>query len=223
MAFLSQDFIDFFKELSQNNHRDWFHENKKRYQKSVKEPFYALVASVIGKAQQHEPEIQIQPKDAVFRINRDIRFSKDKTPYKTFFSAVVSKAGRRDHQYPGIYFQLGPGQSWIGGGCYGPDKDGLNKIRQSIAQNPSQLDKLLKDGTFKKFYGELKGEKNKRLPKEFKEASEKQPLIFNKQFYYMAEYEDEGLLLRDDLDDVIIDHYLAAKPLNEFLKKAMYG
>ena len=89
MAWFEKEFIAFFLELEVNNHKEWFHENKKRYEQYVKEPFYNFVAEMIKRINKDDPSIAIEPKEAIFRINRDIRFSKDKQPYKNYYHALV--------------------------------------------------------------------------------------------------------------------------------------
>lgn len=220
---MEKDFLDFFKELTANNHRDWFHANKKRYEASVKQPFKELVISLIDRMKALDPEFALEPKNAIFRINRDIRFSKDKTPYKTFVSAVVSRGGRKDLGYPGIYLQLGPDGSHIGGGCYSPDKQQLIALRTAISQDYARVEKLLGNKKFRSYFPDgIKGERNKILPKPFKEFGATQPFLFQKQFYYMTHYEDETTALRDDLADFVMEHHKAAKGWSEFIKEVLF-
>lgn len=224
MAYFTQDYTDFFKELAANNHKEWFHTHKKRYEKSVKAPFEAFVADLIQAVQaQHDPEMDLLPKDAIFRINRDIRFSKNKAPYKLNRSAVISRGGRREKQIPGFYLQLGVEELWLGGGAYQPDKHYLRRIRQHIADHPQQTVALLQQPAFVQYYTTIQGAVNKRIPKEFKAAYEQQPLIANKQYYYMATYEDaEVHLLRDDLLEWTMAHYQASLEWQHFLTDAFY-
>lgn len=223
MAYFNQAFIDFFKGLAANNNKDWFDENRKTYHKEVKDPFYQLVADVIERLAQHDDKLgSLQVKNAVFRINRDIRFSKDKTPYNLHISAAISPTGRKDMEYPGLYLHLNIDQCHFGGGCYMPSKPNLAKIRQFIVDQPQKIEEALTDKTFRKVYSELQpGEKNKILPKDFKAYGEQQPLLFNKQFFAMADYEGESTVLRPDLLDFIESHYVALKPLNTVLKEAI--
>lgn len=225
MTYFTQDYADFFKELAANNHKDWFHANKKRYQKSVKEPFETFVADLIQAVQErHDPELDLTPKEAIFRINRDIRFAKDKSPYKLNRSAVISRGGRLEKQVPGFYLQFGVEELWLGGGAYQPDKPYLQRLRQYMADHPEQVSDLLAQPAFVQYYHHIQGETNKRLPKEFKEAHEQQPLIANKQYYYMATYQDaEAHLLRDDLLEWTLAHYQAALPWQHFLTDAFYA
>ncbi len=219
MSYFSADYLEFFKELSQNNHKDWFDINRKRYASSVKEPFKSFVALMIDRIAAADPTIATTAKDSIFRINRDIRFSKDKTPYKTNNSAIISAKGRKDKSYPGLYFELSPDAVQIYGGVYGCDTKQLQRIRAEIAQDPTGFQAVLNDKNFKKKYGTLKGEKNKVLPKEFKEAAQTEPLLYNKQFYYGATL-DAKHILSPKLPDLIMEHYHAAKPVREFLLRA---
>ncbi len=219
MSYFTQDYLNFFAELSQNNHKDWFDENRKRYKSSVKDPFSNFVAALIDKVMAIDPTIALTPKDAIFRINRDIRFAKDKTPYKTNNSAIISRGGRKDKSTPGLYFELSHECVRVYGGVYMCERNLLHRIREEIAKDATGLHKALNDKGFKKVYGELHGEKNKVIPKEFKEIGASEPLIYNKQFYYFTEMSADNILA-DDLDEKIIACYRAATPVREFLLRA---
>lgn len=220
MAYFTDDFVQFFKELAANNNRDWFHANKKRYEGSVKKPFEAFIQDLIKKVQALEPDLKLEPKEAIFRINRDIRFSKDKTPYKLNVSAIVAKGGRKGMHSPGMYIELNPEEIRVYGGIYMPDKDLLYSVREQIINNMAEFDKAINDKDFKKVYGTIQGEKNKIIPKEFKEAGEKQPLIYNKAFYYYTKLPVK-LTTSPKLADEVMSAYGAAKPVREFLRKAV--
>ncbi len=221
MTYFSSDYIQFFKDLAANNERDWFHANKKRYENSVKLPFYKFLEDAIQEAGKLDTRINPEVKNTVFRINRDIRFSKNKEPYKLHMSAIISPNGRKDLEFPGLYLQFGADKIWIGGGAYNLEKEKLQDIRYSLIDKPGELKKLLDDKSFKSLYTSIRGEQNKILPKEFKEAGSTEPLIFQKQFYYMAEL-DSSIILKDDFLKVVAKHFSAAKPINDYLEKAMF-
>ena len=211
-------YVEFFKDLAGNNNRDWFHENKKRYETDVKKPFYALVDRLIKKANKINPAIDIEPKEAIFRIHRDIRFSKDKTPYKLHMSAVVNPGGRKAMSNPGIYFHIGPEAMTLATGCYMPDKEQLTQIRHSIIENYDEVGKILKNKTLLKYFPKgLQGDKNKILPKEFKPYAESHPLIFFKQYYLSNEVDVVPLIETGKLEATIIGHLKAASQWNNFL------
>jgi len=217
---LNKEFLQFLYELSQNNNRDWFEKNKKRYEVSVKKPFEALVGEVINGFKKFEPSFQIQPKDCIHRIYRDTRFSSDKTPYKTHVSAVFTPKGRQTMEHPGYYLQIEFGSLTLGGGAYFLDKEPLTKVRTAIVQDTEAFRSLVFEKNFSEKYGEIKGEKNKVLPAEFKEVAKKEPFLANKQFYFMAEIDSENCL-RPDFPDFVMDYFRAGKDLNEYLRKAI--
>ncbi|UCE43108.1 MAG: DUF2461 domain-containing protein [Candidatus Aminicenantes bacterium] len=220
MEMFTKDFIDFFKELSQNNNKKWFDQNRKRYENSVKIPFRSFVERMIEKIHSDDPEIKITPAESIFRINRDIRFSRDKTPYKTQASALISRTGKKDKGFPGIFFSMGAKNIMIYGGAHSIEKERLYNIRKYISEHTDTFSNLLDDSVFKEKYGRIHGEKNKRIPAEFNEAAEKQPLLFNKAFYYYAKL-DAKLALNPDLENIFMDYYLAAKPMRDFLISAV--
>ena len=219
-TYFTRDFLDFFKELAANNHKEWFDDNRKRYEKNVKDPFKHFVSDLIHEISKDDPRIDIEAKDAIFRINRDIRFSKDKTPYKLDRSAIISAAGRKDHSIPGFYLSLGPANTYLGGGAYFLKPEQLQKLRSHISRNNREFEKLINQDAFTAHFDGIKGEKNKRLPKEFTEAAEKQPLLYNKQFYYMAECPAKWAVA-DDLMDRCLEYYRASFPIQNFLFEAV--
>jgi uncharacterized protein (TIGR02453 family) len=221
MPFFTEEFIDYLKGLSRNNNREWFHAHKKEYEQHVKKPFNDFVAEIIDRVSVLDPEVEIEPNDAVFRIARDIRFSKDKTPYKTHMAAVITPEGRRNRQYPGLYFHFSPGGVWIGGGMYQPDKEDVLKVRRAMVRDGKTLVRALKGKQFRELFGELRGEENVRLPKEFAAEVERYPYIAKKQFYYFAEYDDPRLVLRKDLAGFVMRHYRAGRKVNDFLRGAI--
>lgn len=216
MPYFSPAYVKFFKDLAKNNKTDWFNDNRKVYESEVKKPFASFVEAVISNVQKHDPAVKIKAGDAIMRINKDIRFSKDKTPYNLYMAAIVSATGRKSKEYPGLYIQIGADHLAIYGGAYMVEKENLQKIRTAIAKNNAAFEKAINHAPFKKFFGSIQGEKNKVLAPEFKKLVEKQPLIANKNFYFMAELEGK-LITSDKLMDKIMEAYSAAKPVNDFL------
>lgn len=220
MQYFTKDFLKFFKELEKNNDREWFKKHKKRYEEQVKKPFEKFVEVMIDKMQAVDPRIVITPKDAIFRIYRDVRFSKDKSPYKVQVSGIISKDGRKDMSTPGIYLQLNHKEFAIYSGAYMPDKNQLQGIREAIASDPKGFKKLINAKSFVNKFGTIQGEQNKRIPKEFKEIAEEQPLIANKQFYYCANLKADTAL-DEKVVKIVMDHYKASIPVSSFLSEAM--
>jgi uncharacterized protein (TIGR02453 family) len=220
MSYFSPDYLQFFKELSANNHKEWFDLNRKRYEREVKLPFNAFVSELIEAVHQKDPEIQLAPKDAIFRINRDIRFSKDKTPYKNRMSAIISPFGRKDKSYPGLYVEIGPEHLRVYGGLYMLSTQQIYHVRNAIVHNLDLFKSLYSAKKFRDHYGEIRGEQAKRLPKEFQGAAEKEPLVYNKNWYYFQNF-DPKTAERDDLLDLVMESYVAGKPLLDFFKEAI--
>jgi uncharacterized protein (TIGR02453 family) len=221
MQYFNDEFIKFFKTLEKNNNKEWFDNNRKTYEQEVKKKFELLVSDLILEMQSLEVGIMMKPKDAIFRINRDIRFSNDKRPYKTNVSCLISAGGKKDTVSPGLYLEVSSIDVNIYGGAYLPDKEQLYKIRESIAQNVDDFKKAINDKTFKKYYPDgILGESNKVIPKEFKELANEEPLIANKQFYYISSL-GKSFITSDKLKDEVILRYKASKPIREFLKNAI--
>lgn len=218
-AYLTQEYHQFFMELAANNHKDWFDSNRKRYERDVKKPFNELVAALIESFAKIDPEFKgLEPKDCIFRINRDIRFSKDKTPYKTYCSAVIAKGGRKTRSLDGIYLECSPEHTRIYGGIYELDSASLLDVRRGIASNLSEFKQLYTDKKFVQTFGELRGEKNKVLPKELHEAAAKEDLLFNKQWYFFAESMPEQAT-QDDFLEQVVSYYQIARPIEHFFQK----
>ena len=219
MAFFNSDYLLFFQELAQNNHKEWFDLNRPRYEKNVKVPFRDFTQVAIDTIAMSDPLFKdLLAKDCVFRINRDIRFSKDKIPYKTMCSAVISPNGKKSKAINGIYFEFTPEHVRFYGGIYSIEKEDLYAVRAGIASNLKEFTALLEDGEFKKVYGQMLGEKNKIIPPEFREAANDQALIYNKQWYFFVQYPAEEIL-NDDVLKKLIHAYNVAIPIKQFFNQ----
>lgn len=220
MSYFDVGFVKFLKELAKNNSTEWFNENRKTYEKEVKIPFHHFVEEMIKRIKKHEPEINIKPADAIMRINKDIRFSKDKIPYNTYVAANISLFGKKDKSYPGFYFQLSPDQIMIYGGAYMVETPTLQVLRSAIAQNTKRFAAAYSDKDFKQKFGTIQGEQHKRVPPEFQDIFNKEPLIANKQFYYQASVKAD-MITKPELADVLMEYYKAGKKVNDFLREAL--
>ena len=221
MAYFSKDLIKFLKELKKNNERDWFNANKKCYLSSVKEPFEVFIGDLIEAMSPHFESLSITPKEAIFRIYRDVRFSKNKSPYKVQVSALVNPGGRKAMTMPGIYLEISPDHFRVYSGMYMLDSKQLKNLRFHITHNLEEFSALISDKKFLEVFGEVRGEKNKIIQKEFKEDGEIQPLLYNKQFYYFTEWPPE-VILEDKLIEKVVAAFLVAQPLSEFLYEGIH-
>jgi len=212
----------FLSELELNNNREWFEIHKKRYEVEVKKPFLDLITRVISLLQMEEPEITMTAKDALFRIHRDVRFSKDKSPYKTHVSAHISRGGRKDMAEPGLYIEIGADKGGIAGGIYMPDKQQLTAIRSWIAEHPQEFRAAITSKSFVSEFGEIRGERNKIVPNEFRDVVQEEPLISLKQFYYWKDL-SPSFLASKDLASEIVRLHNAAKPVRDVLRAALHA
>ncbi|HEY0608850.1 MAG TPA: DUF2461 domain-containing protein, partial [Chitinophaga sp.] len=156
--------LKFLKNLSKNNSKEWFDAQKPAYQ-DAKADFESIVQQLIDGLSRQDAEVaDLQVKDCVFRIYKDVRFSKDKTPYKTNMGAAFSPGGRKSPR-PGYYFHLEPGgKSFAGGGLWMPDVPVLKKSRQEIDYNFAEFQQLISNKDFIKYFGKIEGEALKTVP-----------------------------------------------------------
>ncbi|HCN04127.1 MAG TPA: TIGR02453 family protein, partial [Bacteroidetes bacterium] len=161
-------------------------------------------------------------KDAMFRLHRDVRFSKDKSPYKTHVSAHISRGGRKDMAEPGLYIEIGADKGGLAGGVYMPDKEQLSTIRSWIAEHPKEFRSAVTSKAFVQAFGEIRGDRNKIVPAEFRDAAQQEPLISLKQFYYWKDL-TPAFLASKDLAKKIVDLHNAAKPVRDVLRAALHA
>ena len=219
MAFFSPDYLQFFIELAGNNNKDWFDLNRKRYEQNVKKPFSDFVQHLIHSLAEKDAAFnELEVKNCIFRINRDIRFSKDKTPYKMMCSAVVTPEGKKSKAVNGVYFEFGPEHMRVYGGVYEIDKDDLETVRDAMAQDISKFQKAYKNPLFVKTFGKILGEKNKVLPAHLRDSAALEPLIFNKQWYFYTQFEPETIL-QENLDEIVLNCYEAGRPVESFFNE----
>ena len=169
--------LRFLKNLARNNHQEWLDANRPAYE-LAKADFITLVEQVLGQLKKKEAALTtLTPKDCIFRINRDVRFSKDKSPYKTNMGASI-KAGGKKSLLAGYYIHIEPGgKSFVGGGLYMPDPAALQKVRQEIDYNWDEFSRILRSAAFKKTYGELEKWEGMTLAREPKGYEKDNPAI----------------------------------------------
>lgn len=213
----TEAFYDFFIELSANNQKSWFDENRARYERDVKALFFSFVETVMVKMSFVDNRFEgMEAKQCIFRINKDIRFSKDKTPYKLHCAAAIQIGGRKEMGAGGIYIQLGPEACGLYSGVYMPEKDELMRIRRLIAGDLAGFNRVITDKAFMKYFGQVRGEKNKRIDTEWVGVAAEQPLLFNKQFYLQHTMDAEDTL-RSNFDEYVVEVWKASRGFNVFL------
>ena len=214
--------IAFLSELALHNNKPWFEEHRSTYER-LRDEWLAFVGQVIDGSSQFDPNVGVvSPRDALFRINRDIRFSPDKRPYKTTFSAAICPQGRSSG-LPAYYFQINEaGGLLIAGGVHMPAPAMLGEIRQHVAEHPERLAAVLADPAFAAVYGTIDGERLKRPPQGYDEQTPGIEYIKLKSF--TAGIEPEGWLARaDNLADEIAAAFRALYPLIRWLRQALTG
>ena len=217
-----RDLTQFLFELSENNNRAWFVMNKPRYD-ILREEFLALVTSLVSDVARFDPAIaSCNPKKAMFRINRDMRFSHDKTPYKTFFSASITSSGLKKPSQgggPSYYFQLNAaGKLLVAGGEWLPPADRLKAIRNTILNDPGAFTKVARNRALTTCFGGLQEEgKLKRPPKGFDPESPQIEAIKLKHFIVWQE-SPIGKRMPEALEKDVLGGFKAAQPLVSWLR-----
>ncbi|MCB0820841.1 MAG: DUF2461 domain-containing protein [Bacteroidetes bacterium] len=218
MTFFDEQFHAYLRALSENNNTHWFDENRKWYEDSVKEPFYDFVDEMILQLRSIDPEIRIEPEEAIFRINGDIRYSKEKIPYKTWMCANISVFGKRKKDFPGFFIQADADTLVLAGGVYQPDKEYISEIRKLIVENPDRWYDAT-DEAFKKQFGGFVTDTYKIIPKEYRDIGAEIPELYNKQFYFRCTL-PASLLLMPDCANLIAEIFRPAAKIHHFLKEA---
>lgn len=199
MAQISASTLNFLVDLSFNNNRPWFNDHKHLYvdaQANMAE-FAQAVLAELSKVDRLEQE---NGKKSLFRIYRDVRFSKDKSPYKRNLSGSFSRLGA--DRRGGFYFHIQPGESFIGGGFWGPSREDLLQIRKQIAGDAGPLRKVLRSKAFKAHFGELGGDQLKTAPRDFPKDHPEIDLLRYKQFIVRKSFADEQVLAPDFAQEV---------------------
>jgi uncharacterized protein (TIGR02453 family) len=208
--------LDFLSQLKENNCREWFNAHKDLYQQSRKS-FEDMVAKLILKIGEFDEEVKyLTPTDCIFRIYRDIRFSPDKTPYKTHFSAYIAAQGGRKSPLAGYYIHIEPNNSQLGGGVYCPEPDALKKIRLSIYDNYDELKEILDDPEFKNNFGRIYSpEILKKMPLGY--PADFEGAEFLKFKHFLVEHRvSDSVLLEKDIAEYASPLFKSLVPFNRF-------
>jgi len=213
--------FNFLNELKDNNNRDWFAANKATYE-NCKKNFEAFINELLAGIASFDSSVSnLTAKECVFRIYKDIRFSHDKTPYKTNFGAYMSRGGRKGG-YCGYYFHVEPSESFLAGGIYQPSPEVAKAIRDEIYHNPDEYLSLINNKVFKKYFDELWGEKMKVAPRGYDKTFEHIEQLKFKSWVPFHQMKD-AQLSQPDLMKYALDVYKATYPFNDFINKIIDG
>lgn len=205
------------RQLKQNNNREWFAQNKETYQQQL-ELVEVFTAGLLNMMNTHDVIETPSAKKALHRIYRDIRFSKDKTPFKTNWSGNFKRAGK--HRRGGYYFHLEPGNTFVGGGFWAPNAPDLKRIRDDIAFDASPLQKIINSTEFKTTFGVLEGEQLKTAPKGYAADHEAIDLLRYKQFLVRKRFTDAEALQPDFLNRAS-DTFKAMRPFFDYMSDVL--
>ncbi len=214
--------IKFLRGLKKNNDREWFQPRKEIFETEVKAPMTELVAALQRGIAQTAPEYQQDPAKCVYRIYRDTRFSKDKTPYKTHISAALKAQGLSRDASAVFYFHISAAELVIAAGCYMPGPNELRALRTHIADHHEEFAKLCRAPKLRAALGELQGTQLNRVPKGFAVNHPAEALIRQKQFYFGREL-DPALATTPDLFKELSQALQAALPVMRFLNQPLAG
>lgn len=215
----NKEIISFLKELSENNNKEWFDENRKLYS-DLREYFIELTGILINRVSEFEPSVSfLEPRKSIFRINRDIRFSKNKSPYKNNFGAFIVPGGKKSGN-AGYYLHLEPNQSFIGGGIHCPQSSVLSKVRWSIYENTDDFIDVIEEKQFKNTFVEIRGDKLKNPPRGFEKSFTHVDLLKYKSYTVMKNLNDEDLN-SDDFIENVVSVFEKMHKFNSFINKAL--
>lgn len=186
--------LDFLKRLKRNNTREWFHRHKEEYEENVRFPMQCLIASLREQLREEIPELDFNPKRSIFRIYRDVRFSKNKTPYKTHIAASFELKGKKkSYDTPGLYVHIEPAAIFVGGGMYMPAGEQLKAIRNSIVAQPEEFLAVVESRHFTTQFGGIQGERLQKAPLGFPKDHPLIEYLKHKQWYVGKEWENERI------------------------------
>jgi uncharacterized protein (TIGR02453 family) len=208
---ITKSTLQYLQDLKNNNTREWFHANKKRYDK-VKSDFEETIKELIGSIGEFENMTGVEVKHCNYRIARDVRFTNDKAPYKSWLSASFSEGGRKSGRMD-FYLHIQEEESFLGGGMWSPTPEQLAKLRQEIDYDAYELKSIIYNQAFVKMFGNIQGEFVKSSPKGYSKDHPEIELLKYKQMFYMHKFTNEEVCSTDFVNKVTE----TAKTLKPFL------
>lgn len=218
---IAESTFEFLKQLTLNNNREWFNENRETYE-TARENFIKLADEVLNGIKNFEPLFyDTQIKDCIFRINRDVRFSADKSPYKKHFAAAFGQGGKNSGKND-YYLHLQNDETFVAAGLWQPESAQLAQIRQEIDYSPSDLLDIINEKSFKKHFPEIYGQALKKAPKGYPADHENIQLLKQKEFIFMKKFTNEEVLSKSFKDEVI-ESCRILKPFLDYLNGVLYN
>ena len=214
--------MTFFRGLKKNNTREWFQPRKQIYDEKVKAPMLDLVTALMRRLADFAPDHVGDPNKAIYRIYRDTRFSKNKTPYKTHIAAVFPRRNLEKHCGAGYYFSVSPDEIEVGGGVYMPAPEDLRAIRDYLAEHHEEFRRITSARHVRRLLGEVRGERLTRVPKGYAPDHPAADLLLMKQFLLFKTL-DAKLATTPKLYRELLSRFEAMTPFLEFLNEAVVG
>lgn len=219
---IRKETLHFLDDLKSNNHKEWFHAQKKRYD-DYKNDYHDIIDILLKNLKPFDAKLEpLEVKHCTFRINRDIRFSKDKSPYKTHMGIWLSQ-NRMMKNAPGYYLHIDPKESFVAGGLWCPEADELKKIRKEIAFFRQDLEQILKEKKFNKYFSDLDRPENqvlKTAPKGYEKDHPALHWLQLKSFTASYPLTSQDITKQKTLDQVV-EIMKLLKPLNDFIYRAI--
>jgi uncharacterized protein (TIGR02453 family) len=206
----------FLRGLKRNNRRDWFLAHRGEYESYVRAPMVELIERLSADLRAFAPEIVCDPKSAMYRIYRDVRFSANKAPYKTHVAASFPTRGLPKHEGAGLYFHISPTEVWVGGGMYAPQTAQLQAVREHLAAHVRQLNAIVESPGFKRTVGSLEGERLQRVPRGFPRDHPAAEYLKYRQFLAGCEL-GPAIAVEPRFYRTIVDVFRQVAPLVRFL------
>lgn len=217
MAVLTKTNLQFLKDLKTNNNRDWFNDHKEEYLKQHQNTI-DFADSLLELLNKHDNIETPTGKKSLFRIYRDVRFSKDKSPYKTNWAGGFKRATQ--NLRGGYYFHIEDNCAFVGGGFWSPNKEDLQRIREDIVTDSSELRKVINSKSFKSTFGKLEGEQLKTCPKGFDKEHPDLDLLRYKQFIISKKFSNKEVL-SPDFAKMVNDTFKKMRPFFDYMSESI--
>jgi len=211
-----EDTFSFFRDLKRNNNREWFQDNKHRFESSVRAPMESLLAELGPALASEASDLTVDPKKSIYRIYRDTRFSKDKTPYKTWVAASFTFSDKDRKNDAGYYFHISDDEFLIAGGLYAPSPLQLKKLRAAIDADSATLRAILRDKKAKSLFGEMQGDSLARVPQGFNKDHPDADLLKRRQLLFWKNLNPDEARNRKVLN-VLTKHFIVMTPFLRWL------
>jgi len=216
----SAEALKFLRALKRNNRREWFNAHRDDYEAHVRQPMFAIIERLAADFRQFAPELVASPKQSMYRIHRDTRFSENKAPYKTHVAAIFPWRGLPKHEGAGLYFHVSPDEVWVGGGMYAPQTPQLQAVREHIAANLRRLRAIVESPAFRRTVGELDGERLQRVPRGFSKDHEAAEYLKFRQFLAGCEF-PAGFATSPKFYGGVLSVFRRVAPFTRFLNEPL--